>query len=300
MIDVLTTRPSGCTVRRAAMPFILPCLTALSIMLAVASSAAEKTTSVRIASDYWATRQGLSARVLLMIPAEPRGGVMLLPGGHGNINLDVQAQLGWGHDDFVIRTRANYPQSGFTAVIPDIAIDRKPPAKLGDYRQSEAQAYDLRALSGGLRRMADRVFVVAYDRGTTSALNAAARDKMDLVSGLVLISPILEPVQPSSTLLEDGARLAFAKMPVLMISHASDGCSAGATNDLNRVASMVTARDFRAVSVTGGSSQYQLWDPLAYHQDSCNRQAPHAMAGLEDRVSSIIIEWLQNNVLTNR
>jgi len=271
------------------MPLILPCLAALPIMLAVAAPAAEATTSVRVASAYWATREGISARVLSLIPARPRAGVMLLPGGHGNINLSSQAQIGWGHDDFVVRTRAVYAQADFFTIVPDVAIDRKPPADLGDYRRSPLQAHDLLAISGRLQRAVKKLFLVAYDRGATSALNAVARGRTDSISGLVLISPILEP---AGSVLDDGAKLAFAKLPVLLISHASDECSAGAASHLKEIAAAAAAQNFQAVSVTGGSDRYQLQDPLAYYQDSCNKKAPHAMAGLEGQVSNIVMQWL--------
>src|SRR5262249_23695374 len=93
----------------------------------------------------------------MMAAPEPRAGVILLPGGPGNINLDAQAHIGWGRDDFVIRTRASNPRAGFLAIVPDIAIDRKQPAKLGDYRQSESQAYDLGSISDHLRGLTERV-----------------------------------------------------------------------------------------------------------------------------------------------
>jgi len=294
MTNRFTNRASEVNVRVTTMPLILLGLAALSMTLAIAAFAleAELPTGVRVVSEYWATRQGVSARVLMMAPPEPRAGVVLLPGGHGNINLDVQAHIGWGRDDFVIRTRASYPRVGFLTIIPDIAIDRKPPAKLDDYRRSESQAYDLGAISDHLRGLTEKVFAVAYDRGATSALNAAARRKMDLVSGLVLISPVLESVQPSDALLQDGARLAFAKMPVLLISHASDECSSGAVKELSSIATVSTARSFRAVSITGGQDQYQLSDPFAYYRDPCNKEAHHALAGLDGYVSNIITQWL--------
>jgi pimeloyl-ACP methyl ester carboxylesterase len=284
--------------RITAMPFVLACLAVPSMTLAITAFAVdvEVPTDVRVASEYWATRQGVSVRVLMMAPPEPRAGVILLPGGHGNINLDVQAHIGWGRDDFVIRTRASYPRAGFLTIIPDISNDRKPPAKLDGYRRSESQAYDLGAISDHLRGLTEKVFVVAYDRGATSALNTAARRKMDLISGLVLISPILESGQASETLLQDGARLAFAKMPVLLISHASDGCSSGVVKELSSIATVSTARSFRAVSVTGRQDRYQLSDPFAYYRDPCNKEAYHALAGLDGYVSNIITQWLLTQV----
>jgi len=278
------------------IPFAWSCFAAISLLFTIAASGVEGPTGVTIVSEYWATRQGTSSRVLMMRPRKPRGGVMLLPGGHGNINLDVQAQIGWGQDDFLIRTRAKYPQAEFAAVVPDIAVDRKPPAKLGDYRRSEAQAADLGSIADHLRGLVQTVFVVAYDQGATSALNAIARGKLGMISGLVLISPIMESGEPSATVLQNGARHAFAGIPVLMISHVEDACSVGAAKDLNKIANTVKARNFQAVSVTGGKNKYQLWDPLAYYHDPCNKEASHAMAGLEEDVSTIIVDWLEKLV----
>ena len=92
--------------------------------------------------------------------------------------------------------------------------------------------------------------------------------------------------------MQDGAELAFAKMPILIISHASDECSAGAVKDLNRIASINTARGFRAVSITGGQDRYQLSDPFAYYHDPCNKEPHHALAGLDGYISNIVTQWL--------
>jgi len=270
-------------------------LPALSVALVAAVHAAEATKGVRIFSEYWATRTGLAARVLVMMPERPRAGVMLLPGGHGNINLDVQAQIGWGEDDFVIRTRASYAKAGFMALVPDVAIDRKPPAVLGDYRRSELQAEDLRAIDIQMRRTVDQVFMVAYDRGATSALNAAGRRKIDL-AGLVLISPVLDKAPDADAVLDGGARFALGTLPVLMIHHGLDTCSAGAAARLKQIAAGLTPRSFQSVDLAGGSDDFLLRDPFAYSEDPCNKEARHALAGLEDRVSATVIEWLEKQL----
>ena len=62
-----------------------------------------------VTSENWVTRPEVAIRVLVMKPDQPTGAVMLLPGGHGNINLDAQAHIGWGEDDFLIRTRSVMP-----------------------------------------------------------------------------------------------------------------------------------------------------------------------------------------------
>jgi pimeloyl-ACP methyl ester carboxylesterase len=272
------------------MPHPLPFLAAISIMTAVATMAAEPPGGVQIISEYWASRD-TAARVLLMKPARPKGGVLLLPGGHGNINLDVQAQIGWGRDDFLIRTRARYADSGLAVLIPDVAVDFKPPKPLGGYRVSQMQAQDLRAIADKLGTMVEKVWLVAYDRGAVSALNVIARGHADRFAGLVLISPLLEEPAAAQPTLDEGIRLALDKLPVLVIGHALDGCSAEAIRRIQQ-AGAKAQREFKAVIVKGGASSFSMQDPLAYPYDPCNREPSHAMAGLEESVTEQVLAWL--------
>jgi len=273
-------------------------LTALSCLLACAAYA-QSARPVRVAATYWPTRAGVSARVLVMLPPTTRAGVMLLAGGHGNLNLDSQGQIGWGVDDFVVRTRLNYPQAGFAVALPDIPIDRKPPMALGDYRRSDLQAQDLVALSGRLKRLADPTFIIAYDRAVTSVLTAAARAKLE-TGGLVLVSPILDGGADSAAVFDEGARTALQNWPVLMISHGGDDCSAEPVRRLKQIAAGLTPRDFQPVALTGGASDYRLQDPLAYYQDPCNKKAAHALAGLDGPVTGTILDWMNGKVPEKR
>ena len=111
--------------------------------------------------DNWVTRPNTAVRVLLMKANQPADAVMLLPGGHGNINLGSQGQSGWGEDDFLIRTRWHYFDHGIATIIPDVALDHKPPVSLAGFRTSEQHAEDLRALSDQLHGMAPKVWIIA-------------------------------------------------------------------------------------------------------------------------------------------
>ena len=263
---------------------------------AAVASAADSVSGIHVESTYWATR-GTAARVLVMRPAVSQIGIILLPGGHGNINLDVQAQIGWGVDDFVIRTRANYAQAGLTAVIPDVPVDRKPPAPLWDYRWSEAQADDLGAIAATLKREVRQVFVVAYDRAATSALNSAARHRLDLVAGVAMISPILDATESRDASVGERTSLGLADMAVLVIDHELDKCSAPVVARLKEALAGRTAPDFQSITLQGGSDQYTLQDQLAYPRDPCNKDAHHALAGLEARVSAIVIDWAKDQAI---
>jgi pimeloyl-ACP methyl ester carboxylesterase len=217
---------------------------------------------------------------------------MLLPGGHGNINLDPQARLGWGEDDFLLRTRMRYPNGGLLAIVPDVAADHKPPVSLAGFRTSPMQADDLHALADRLLGMTPKVWMVAYDSGATSALNAAARGKTDTIAGLVLISPMLEEPEPASSMLIDGVKLALANLPVLLISHESDSCSRPAVDRIKNAAAALKAPNFQSITVRGGSEQFAVSDPFEYPEDSCNTQAHHALAGREAVVSRNVIDWI--------
>ena len=245
-----------------------------------------------VASENWVTRPDVLNRVLVLKPDQPTGAVMLLPGGHGNINLDAQARIGWGEDDFLLRTRMRYANGGLIAIVPDVAADHKPPASLAGFRTSPMQADDLHALADHLRGMAPKVWVVAYDSGVTSALNAAARGKADTIAGLVLISPVLEEPEPTGSMLIDGAKLALASMPVLLISHESDSCSRPAVDRIKNAAAALKAPNFQSITIKGGSEQYAVSDPFEYSEDSCNTQAHHALAGREAVVSRNVIDWI--------
>lgn len=245
-----------------------------------------------VIADNWMTRPNTVVRVLLMKASQPAYSVMLLPGGHGNLNLDSQGHIGWGEDDFVVRTRWHYFDRGIAAIVPDVALDHKPPVSLTGFRTSAMQAEDLYALSEHMRGMTQKVWIVAYDTGATSALNAVARGKADLIAGLVLISPVLEQPDPNSTLLIDGAKLALSRMPVLVIGHKFDQCSSPIVDRIKNAAAVLRATHFQSITMIGGRAEFLLRDPFAYPEGSCNARPAHALAGLEDAVSDKIIDWL--------
>jgi hypothetical protein len=227
----------------------------------------------------------------LISPANSWGAVVLLPGGHGNINLDQQGQVGWGQDDFLVRTRASYVDAGLTVAIPDVASDEKPPVSLAGYRTSDKQAYDLRAISGRLRRMVEQVWLVGFDQAAASVLTTVAEHQANLVAGLILVSPTFGPDVTGESLW-DAAALAIKSFPMLVIDHDGDSCSAGVVERFDKIAASASAPGYRSVKLTGGSGDDKLPSHLSYYADPCNRKAAHALVGLEDQASHLIIDWL--------
>jgi pimeloyl-ACP methyl ester carboxylesterase len=258
----------------------------------LAATIGKPAVAASVTSENWETRPGITNRVLLMKPDQVIGAAILLPGGHGNINLDSQAHIGWGEDDFLVRTRMRYANSGLLTIVPDVAADHKPPVSLTGFRTSPAQADDLAALAAHLRNTTPPVWLIAYDSGATSALNAVARGKTDAIAGLVLVSPILEEPEPASSTLIDGAKLALGRVPVLLISHERDLCSQPAVKRLINAAAALKAPNFQSITIRGGSEQYAVSDPFEYPENSCNMQAPHALAGRDAVVSRAVTDWI--------
>jgi len=190
----------------------------------------------------------------------------------------------------------NYTNGGLIALVPDVAADHKPPASLAGFRTSQMQADDLRALTDHLLGMVPKAWMVAYDTGATSGLNAVARGKADLIDGMVLISPVLQHPDLSSTLLIDGAKLAVSRMPVLVVGHQFDPCSLPVIDRIRNAAAVLRAPNFQAIVIQDGSDQYSVSSPLEYPQNDCNMRAHHALAGREAVVSRQIIDWIDQQI----
>jgi pimeloyl-ACP methyl ester carboxylesterase len=261
-------------------------------IVAAGALVSEPAYAVSVITEDWITRPDAATHVLVIKPDQATGAVMLLPGGHGNIDLDVQSHISWGEDDFLLRTRMDYANAGLLAIVPDVANDHKPPTSLTGFRTSPMQANDLHALVDHLRSMTLKVWMVAFDSGATSALNVAARGKADSLAGLVLISPILEEPEPTSSMLIDGAKLALASLPVLLITHESDSCSRPAVDRIKNAAAALKAPSFHSITIKGGIEQYSVSNPFDYPKNSCSIEAHHSLAGREAVVSRNVIDWL--------
>ena len=64
------------------------------------------------------TRPGVTQRMLVLSPAEPKAAVVLLAGGHGGLQLQDDGSMKWGNGNFLIRSRQMLADRGVMVVVP--------------------------------------------------------------------------------------------------------------------------------------------------------------------------------------
>ena len=90
----------------------------------------------------------------------------------------------------------------------------------------------------------------------------------------------------------EGAKLALASLPVLLITRKSDSCSRSTVDRIKNAAPPLKAPKFQSITIKGASEQYSVPDPFEYPENSCSLKAHHALAGREAIVSSNVIDWI--------
>lgn len=256
---------------------------ALVIGAAISPAAAGEETVVDIP-----TRPGKSVRALLDVPASPAGSVILLAGGHGNLNIAIDGHIGWGAGNQLVRTRRAYARAGLATLTPDIAADFKDGrGAQEDYRTTAEHARDLGHLVEHMRKIAGPVFVVGTSRGALSTANVAVRtsgaqrpDAIVITSGVLLrVRSDKQSVHPSV------ANLARITMPVLLVHHADDQCFATPASSVAKFKPLLTgARTVDTMMVSGGS---------AGTGDPCQARSHHGFLGQDEEVVEKVTGWLK-------
>jgi len=230
-------------------------------------------------------RPGVTLRILIEAPAKPIGSVILLAGGHGNLDLSERGRMGWGAGNQLVRTRSDYARAGYITVTPDIASDFKRPGGATDaYRWSAAHAADIGHIVQYLRTLAEPVYLVGTSRGALSAGNAAVRlegstrpDALVITSGMLMARVGHQP-----SVQRNVGRLERITIPVLLVHHEYDACTTTPAADAERFAKLLTAAPVDIRILRGGFTR----------GDPCEAQSYHGFLGIDDEVVSDISGWL--------
>lgn len=169
------------------------------------------------------TRPGVSQRILVLSPPNPKASVILMAGGHGGLQISPTGAFTWGDGNFLVRTRQLFADQGFMVAVVDAPSDRQTPPFLTGFRQTSEHVVDIKSVIAWLREQAKvPVWLVGTSRGTQSAayiaIELAGAEGPD---GLVLTSTILTDNKSRAV---PAMPLEKLRIPVLVVHHEQDGC----------------------------------------------------------------------------
>ncbi len=254
-------------------------LLALSVAMPLAANAAEPTVEI--------PSRNQKIRAILLKPEKPVASVILLVGGHGQMDIARDGGIEWGRGNQLVRTRAEYLKQGFAVLVPDIApnwkgADSKPQS---GYRWHPQHGADLGALVAYMRTIAEPVVIVGTSRAAVSTgvmlLVTEGKNRPDLV---VLTAPMLMPAenQPSFQKAIQG-KAEKAQIQMLVIGHKKDECK------YTLPASIEAFQRWRG----GDMLEIVMLDGPQGTGHPCEAQAAHGFIGIDDQVVKTVSDWIK-------
>lgn len=228
------------------------------------------------------TRPGVTQRLLVLSPPEPKAAVLLFAGGHGGLQIFPNNSMKWGEGNFLVRTRQLFAEQGLLVAIVDAPSDRQSPPFLGGARQRPEHAADIKAVIAWARETAKvPVWLVGTSRGTQSVGYVATElGGPDGADGIVLTSTILTDDKGRAV---PAMPLGKIRVPVLVVHHEQDGCALCAFADMPALMSKLAgAPRSRLLSFSGGQSK----------GDPCEAFAHHGFNGIEADVVQQTAAWM--------
>jgi dienelactone hydrolase len=228
------------------------------------------------------TRPGITQRLLVLAPGNPRAAVILFTGGDGFLGISPEGKLQRG-GNFLVRSRQLFSDSGLVTVVVDSPSDRQSPPYLSGYRQTAEHVADIRAVTAWLREQHKLpVWLIGTSRGTQSVGYAATQlaPAEGGADGIVLTASIVR--DPRSRPVTDMA-LDRIRIPVLVAHHRQDGCRLCLFQDVPAMFGRLTAAPRKELLAFDGG--LNVGDP-------CEARAYHGFNGIEREVVSAISAWI--------
>ena len=228
------------------------------------------------------TRPGVTQRMIVLSPPEPKAAVVMFAGGHGGLQVSSDGTMTWGRGNFLVRTRQLFADQGLLVVIVDAPSDRQTAPFLQGVRQIPEHTADIKAVIAWLRETAKvPVWLVGTSRGTQSVGYLATElNGIEGPDGIVLSSTVLTdnkgrpvPAMP----------LGKIRVPVLVVHHELDGCRVCAYSEIPGLMSKLGgAPRSKLLSFKGGESK----------GDPCEAFSFHGFNGIEQDVVRQTAAWI--------
>ncbi len=232
-------------------------------------------------------RPGVSLRVWIERPDRaPTQTLVMLAGGSGKLGVGRHGLAEHALDGVLARTRQAWLDAGFQLAYVDVPSDHHD--GLEGFRTSGDHGEDLRDVIAQLRARDDvPLWLVGTSRGTISAANAAARlgpPARGGPDGVVLCSPVTQGKHETL----EGVAVGDIAVPVLVIEHRGDGCSASPPAGARRLDRMLRRSPRHTLTWLGQSSR-------AREDEPCESQTRHGYLGLEAELVAAITAFVRGD-----
>lgn len=236
--------------------------------------------------------RGAKQAFIFIKPDKPVASVILFAGGHGALRLKSATSMGWGSQNFLVRTRDNFARQGFMVAVMDAPPDQQGARGMNAvFRMSNAHASDIGAVADYLKKQADvPVWLVGTSMGTFSAAGGGIATKN--VDGIVLTSTITRAkpnwnIRTSHPHGVASMKLSAIKVPTFVLSHRHDGCDITPASDTPKLTKALTgSRKVESALLDGGS---------APRSDPCLAMSQHGFLGIEGLAVARIAQFIKAN-----
>ena len=224
---------------------------------------------------------GSRQRVLYASPPRPRGTIIMLPGGAGDLGIERDGDIRRGHN-FVVRTRGLWAARGYAALIPD-ALDHE---NLRGLRSSPSYAAVVAAIVAFARSQAPGpVFLLGTSQGSIAAMYAAAHMGPGQIAGLVLTESVSRLGGSRETVFSADPQ--DVRAPALVVANRDDRCPIAPAEDAAKIAqAMSKSPQVQVLYVSGGVDRSGR---------PCGSLTPHGYYGIEPGVVAEIADWMDKH-----
>jgi pimeloyl-ACP methyl ester carboxylesterase len=229
------------------------------------------------------TRPGVTQSFFIagMGPHKAEAIALLYVGGGGNIRLRMEeGKPKFGDKNFLPRSRREFIRNGILPVVMDAPSDQQSPEMSDDYRWSEEQTADARAVLAELKRRYAGlpIYILSTSRSSLTAASLGGALREGEVAGIMLSSSMFSPPRRSPRATISAFDFGSIKVPVLVVHHREDSCQFTPYQGAARL-----GERYPLISVKGGKPP---------ESGPCDPFAAHGYFGKEAQTVDAIAGWM--------
>jgi hypothetical protein len=221
---------------------------------------------------------GGKIRVLFATVQSPRGVIVMLPGGAGDIGIETDGNLAHAKN-FVVRSQDLWLAHRYAVLIPD-AIGGQNMRGLRSSPEFAQAVQDLVHFAHAQASGAP-IFLLGTSQGSIAAMNGAAHISRRELAGVVLTESVSRQSKSGETVFDASPNR--VTVPALIVANRTSACRVAPAEDAPKIAAAMTnAHEVKVLYVEGGVTRSR----------DCGSLSPHGYLGIENTVVGQIVTWL--------